>query len=80
MTLSASRFFMAQRKIDLKAQGSTLSTAEDTNLCRDEWKALSEAARSPFEEQARTDRARYEEQMASYVPPAVRVFKTSGAT
>jgi hypothetical protein len=62
-------FYVSHRKSALVASGVDLALV--TAMCREEWTALTEAERAPFEEDERVDYVRYEEEMSTYVPAAV---------
>ena len=68
---TAAIFYTAHRRMQLRGEGSTLTGVELIAQTREEWKTLNEAARAPYEEQARANRGRYEAAMETYVPSVV---------
>ena len=46
----------------------TPSFAELSKMCSEKWKALDDTKKSPFFKLAEADKARYDEEMANYVP------------
>ncbi|CAB4041055.1 high mobility group DSP1-like [Paramuricea clavata] len=44
------------------------SLSELSKFCSEKWKCLDEAKKAPFVKLAEKDKARYDEEMASYVP------------
>lgn len=43
---------------------------EDSKMCSEKWKSMSPEEKAKFEEMAKIDKLRYDQEMKSYVPPA----------
>jgi len=67
-SLSSYFFYTAKRRIELKAEGSTLKPTELTRQFGVEWKALTEEQRAPFVALAEKDKLRYAKAKAEYKP------------
>lgn len=66
---SAYFFFAASERVEAKKRGEDISkVAEFTKVVSAKWRELSDAQKKPFEAKAATDKERYNEEMASYVP------------
>ena len=67
---SAQQFFNKQRRISLKTEEPGLKGEETAERLKDEWGKMDAAARAPYQQLAAEDKARYQAEMAGYVPPA----------
>ena len=64
--MSAFFFYISSRRGQLKAQKPDLGNTEIVKLMGDEWKAMTNDAKSKYEKLASDDKARYEKELAAY--------------
>ncbi|XP_068176947.1 high mobility group protein B2a [Antennarius striatus] len=64
-------FFVATCREEHKKKhpGAAVGFSEFSKKCSERWKTMSHKEKVKFEEMAKTDKARYEEEMKGYVPP-----------
>ncbi|XP_039859502.1 deoxyribonuclease 1 like 4, tandem duplicate 1 isoform X2 [Simochromis diagramma] len=53
-----------------KHPGAKVILTEVSKLCSEKWKSMSPEEKAKFEEMAKNDKRRYDQEMKSYVPPA----------
>uniref|UniRef100_A0A3B4FZX6 High mobility group box 2a n=1 Tax=Pundamilia nyererei TaxID=303518 RepID=A0A3B4FZX6_9CICH len=53
-----------------KHPGAKVTLPEVSKLCSEKWKSMSPEEKAKFEEMAKNDKRRYDQEMKSYVPPA----------
>ncbi|XP_063329822.1 high mobility group protein B2-like isoform X2 [Pelmatolapia mariae] len=53
-----------------KHPGAKVILKEVTKMCSEKWKTMSPEEKAKFEEMAKNDKLRYDQEMKSYVPPA----------
>uniref|UniRef100_A0A3Q4HGP4 High mobility group box 2a n=1 Tax=Neolamprologus brichardi TaxID=32507 RepID=A0A3Q4HGP4_NEOBR len=53
-----------------KHPGAKVILTEVSKMCSDKWKSMSPEEKAKFEEMAKNDKLRYNQEMKSYVPPA----------
>ncbi|KAJ8262217.1 hypothetical protein GJAV_G00163920 [Gymnothorax javanicus] len=68
---SAYAFFVktCREEHKMKSPGSSVNFAEFSKECSERWKNLSPKEKGLFEDRARVDKARYDREMQSYIPP-----------
>eukprot|EP00445_Apocalathium_hangoei_P021385 CAMPEP_0203891786 /NCGR_PEP_ID=MMETSP0359-20131031/35035_1 /ASSEMBLY_ACC=CAM_ASM_000338 /TAXON_ID=268821 /ORGANISM="Scrippsiella Hangoei, Strain SHTV-5" /LENGTH=509 /DNA_ID=CAMNT_0050813623 /DNA_START=97 /DNA_END=1628 /DNA_ORIENTATION=- len=59
-------WFIGERRAQLSKENPTLKNSYVSELLGREWKALSESAKKPYEENARLDKVRYEKEVEAY--------------
>eukprot|EP00899_Mesostigma_viride_P010265 jgi/Mesvir1/1923/Mv22952-RA.1 len=64
--LSAYMFYVADARAKLKAERPELSFGELGRVLGEQWKAMSEADKAPYEQKAAADKTRYSKAMAEY--------------
>lgn len=60
---TAAMFYAAHRKEEMRREGHGLQISLFNAQCREEWRAMSDTAKQPFEYLERNDRARYEDEV-----------------
>ncbi|XP_036447475.1 high mobility group protein B2-like isoform X1 [Colossoma macropomum] len=68
---SAYAFFVLSCRDELKKKSPTtpVNFSKFSKSCSEQWKALSPSEKKKFEDLAKADKARYDEEMRHYVPP-----------
>ncbi|KAG9269389.1 high mobility group protein B2-like isoform X2 [Astyanax mexicanus] len=68
---SAYAFFVLSSRDELKKKspGTSVNFGKFSKKCSEDWKALTPSEKKKFEDLAKADKARYDEEMKSYVPP-----------
>ena len=65
---SAYFYFLSHLRGQLKAQGKAVNIGELAKEAAQSWNAMDAASRRPFDEQAETDKRRYEREMGVFKP------------
>jgi len=69
--MSSYAFFVAHCREEHKKKhpGVSVNFAEFSKKCSERWKAMSQKEKAKFEEMAKNDKIRYDQEMKSYIPP-----------
>ena len=66
---SAYAFFVKSRREEHKKKGESLSFADFSRKCSEEWKDVTVHERKGFDDKAAEDKRRYDYEMSTYEPP-----------
>jgi len=76
--VTAMQFYVQDRREQIQAERPELDAKEVQKAISEEWKAMDTSAKAPYIEKAHTDKQRYEEEAASYVPDPSQPNLSSG--
>uniref|UniRef100_A0A7S2F6D7 FACT complex subunit SSRP1 n=1 Tax=Octactis speculum TaxID=3111310 RepID=A0A7S2F6D7_9STRA len=71
--------YIAEKRAQVKIENPDASVTDVSKLLGAQWKALSAEDKAPFEEMARKDKIRYQEEMKTYTPPAAEEHESAPA-
>lgn len=68
--MSAYAFFVQERRLYYRNKGLNVNFTEFSRECASLWKDLSDVQKAKYVKSAEMDKARYDEEMSTYTPPA----------